>query len=821
MELTAYSAIIDQLKPLVAEPDFEDMLARLTRSESPSARFLIKMELKRLASPCVRVIDLRGRVNGNCHPFEHDGRLHYLDDMAVQSFKRSVKDYRGVYTMGVYEDVMNTENNFRVLHRKQQEQQLSELQSSSKKSAEDEALLLANRKVPHYPGKLVQFGRYVLRSEERMHYAISIEVTLADGVVIEGNTTDLSVSGARIKVDDSFEIPKGDHILVKLMGLEDDYVLGEMGKGIEYVVMGSDEHLNGQQRLRLMRANNEPVFDEFLERLIRGNKRRYKVNLDHAVDAVLCKGYEQYFFPRMCALPVFCSGKRDEALTPELALVTENNRHIIHYWRDEEYRLQLDGVLQPARLNRLREAPQDPLLIYCFTHSARGKLFYYSAIESEFESEQQKQVFMGFGANKPSWQVLQLTIAGIHPAHANLTTLKDGREGPELDQQSPPPRVEGRLKDVRQVVLISDVTSEIGVQRYASNEWDKSQVNILKALGHKRGGKSAIELHALSFSNLRRETRFAYKTQVICKLGEKAFEGFTRDISSAGLQVELDEPIPCEVGDAIHLALPQLQKLTKKIRLEELAYEIVGHNATDTVLHLKLKTELGSQEAKRFLSQVIESNRKKLPALRSPQVVDGMSNALRNISAHAVTTTPFYVHKRGARYAIDTVAASEHFSPVCELLQRIADKEHKSGINLYPLVKAEHFHEHLLVPLKKLEREDPPITLELYIRLQTDSDGIPTFAQCRYADEFENEIKRRMFILDSLNQGEFFAWQVHLSRTGRPDIEFVNDELSYISQYAIHKAKKLEMELWDVVGVGELVDVTKEVLCRYPTINKK
>ncbi|GAA5217375.1 PilZ domain-containing protein [Corallincola platygyrae] len=819
MELSAYSAIIDQLKPLVSEPDFEDMLARLTRSESPSARFLIKMELKRLAAPCVRVIDLRGRVDGNCAPFEHEGRLHYLDDMAVQSFQRSLKDYRGKYTMGVYEDVMNTENNYRVLHRKQQNQQLNELQASSRKSAEDEALLLANRKVPNYPGKLVNFGRYVMRSEERMHYAMPIQIRLADGQVVEGNTTDLSVSGARIKIDERTPFENGDHIKVKLLGLEDDYVLGEMGDGIEYIIMGSDEHINGQKRLRLMRANSEAVFDEFLERLIRGNKRRYKVNLDHAVDAVLCKGYEQYFFPRMCALPIFCSGGREEPLKPELALVTENNRDVIHYWRDEEYRLQIDPLLSESRLNKLRKDPHTPLIVYCFTHSAQGKLFYYSAAKHEFESAEQEQIFMGFGANKPSWHVFHLSMSNIHPAHANLTTLKDGKDGPELDQQSPPPRVEGRLSSLRQVVQISNITSEIGVMRYSTHEWDRSQVNALKRFGHKRFKQSEIELHALSFSNLRRENRFAYKTLVQGKLGEHEIEGFTRDISSAGLQVELEEPTPCEVGDTLKLSLPQLQKLTKKVRLEELAYEIVGHNATDTVLHLKLKTELGSQEAKRFLAQVIQSNRKKLPALRSPQLVDGMSNSLRNICAHAVTTTPFYVHKRGARYAIDTVATSEHFSPVCELLKKLADPDHKSKINLYPLVKAEHFHEHLLVPLKTMTREDPPIALELYIRMQTDQEGKPTFAQCRYADEFENEVKRRMFILDSQNQGVFRAWRVQLSRTGRPDIEFVNDELKYISMYAIHKAKKLEMELWDVVGVGELVDVTAEVIGRYPNLS--
>ena len=59
-----------------------------------------------------------------------------------------------------------------------------------------------------------------------------------------------------------------------------------------------------------------------------------------------------------------------------------------------------------------------------------------------------------------------------------------------------------------------------------------------------------------------------------------------------------------------------------------------------------------------------------------------------------------------------------------------------------------------------------------------------------------------------------FAFKIFLSRTGRPDTEHIAKELGYVSTYAIHKAKVLEEELWSVVGVGEVVDITDEVLLR-------
>ena len=39
--------------------------------------------------------------------------------------------------------------------------------------------------------------------------------------------------------------------------------------------------------------------------------------------------------------------------------------------------------------------------------------------------------------------------------------------------------------------------------------------------------------------------------------------------------------------------------------------------------------------------------------------------------------------------------------------------------------------------------------------------------------------------------------------------------MSYVSVYAIHKAKVLEEELWSVVGVGDVIDISDEILLRY------
>lgn len=54
--------------------------------------------------------------------------------------------------------------------------------------------------------------------------------------------------------------------------------------------------------------------------------------------------------------------------------------------------------------------------------------------------------------------------------------------------------------------------------------------------------------------------------------------------------------------------------------------------------------------------------------------------------------------------------------------------------------------------------------------------------------------------------------RLYISRTGRPDTDYLSNELKYVSQYAIHKAKDLENAIWSVAGVGDIIDITDEAL---------
>ncbi|MGO1329496.1 MAG: hypothetical protein ACTHT9_07520, partial [Idiomarina loihiensis] len=53
---------------------------------------------------------------------------------------------------------------------------------------------------------------------------------------------------------------------------------------------------------------------------------------------------------------------------------------------------------------------------------------------------------------------------------------------------------------------------------------------------------------------------------------------------------------------------------------------------------------------------------------------------------------------------------------------------------------------------------------------------------------------------------------VTLSRTGRPDTQFIQAELNYISRYAAYRAQEIEEDLWQVYAIADTVDVTESLL---------
>lgn len=781
MERTSHHPTIDQLIPLLRERDFDDLFERLTQGESSNGRFLLKMEIKRLCTPCRRVIDMRAYLGDECQLFEYQGIQHAMPPEAIALFHSQCYLYRDSYTLGVYEALQQW--------LKRQGHRAGQQQPEPSPRAQLEA-------------KRVPFASYYSRSDERMHYSSQVLLKFNDGQRLFAKTSDISLSGTRVQIPFPLEHPPGEIIEVYFTGLEHDHPQEALHHPVHYQLLGHDER-NGRHWLRLLKVASTPEFDAFLQQFIDSNKSRYRISVDYLLSAALTKGYEQYFLPRMSGLPLFFRGHANPRL--DTVLRTENNQGILSDWRDEKNRDMLAGLFPPARMAALLAQPdnQKETLIYSFTHSVRSHIYFFSATREELDRSGLRALFFQVGARRSSWRVYRLLLEPCRPQEAEIASLLPHREPHPQDHL-----LHERVSQISHVGLLQPVDNELIRDDYLQYGATGHNANELQCFGHPVEVEP-FEIETLYYLQLRSEPRYSHRTAVAVQQGEKSYLGWSRDISVQGLCLEMEQGVPCQRGEVLHIALPRLQALSKNMELRQLPYRVVGLNSNGTVLHLCIEGAAETHVGRQFFALLIESNLNKLKEVREGRRYRGYAKALRNLYAHHLFTHPFYINRLKQGPRVTAIAHAGAPRSLDALLAAQAEQE--GNDNLTPLLAGERFKLLVQEPLRDRQREDTPLEQELYVALwQEKTGGWESDAMLLTA--FPDAAARRAFVTQALTRGRFFSVRMMLSRTGRPDIHFIGNELDYIAKFAIHKAKQLEEELWSVIGLGELIDTTAATL---------
>ncbi|MGI5308700.1 PilZ domain-containing protein [Rheinheimera sp. WS51] len=820
-DLQAYIGIIEQLKSSLNTSNFEQMFSLLTADLPKSKQFILKMELKRLNQRCQFFIDLRGLVDGEVKPYPYQGKTHYMDDNAIEVFEKGLEQY-GAYTVGLYEEVRNTENNFRVMHRKETEKRVRETLTRVASGETDPALSAEAIESSEQP-QVIEFGNYIRRRDERMNFSIDVEVRTATHR-FKASTSDLSVSGCKLKVRKQQTAKIGDEVSLFFTQLEQEFVL-ELSNGVPYTIVDIEQHnQNNYWRMKRQPAEDEKKFSQFLQNFINGNKRRYKVNLDNVSACLLTKGYEQFHLPKITALPIFIS-VRDNIAIPVSVLTTDHNKGCWQYFLDEQYKSVLISILNAKRIKARidNKAPTNSCILYCFTHAVKGKLFFYSATNEELaNSPDIRSVFFGFGASKPSWRVFHLSFAATSAQLAESVSIIPKAQQDNTESVSA--LVKGFIQDIRFMISLTDITSDHSTDSYQSYSYQQSQLKQLAQFGHKKRAETppceAVPVH---YVNLRSESRYLYKTAIEIQQGDEQENliGFSRDFSAKGLQVEVLQPVDFVKGDIVLLDLPELQKISQKHLLSALPYEVMAVSKSRTIINLKVAGNDEKHIGQQFFSQLIQNNRSKLTQAQETPRYPGLSAALRNMYLQSQNNLQLFVQRQGIRYEINTVAKGKALHTLHYLMRynKAASKTERQDNSLTQLDVNQVVNNgaaciQFSQQLKKMKRFElgSEYLLFAYVSHKAKSSSDIEF---KYHYDFANEQAIKEYILKALQQGLLFCYRLSLMRTNRPDIDYFEQELTYISAYAIHKAKQLEEELWSIVGIIDVVDISEEILLRY------
>ncbi|QBF82191.1 PilZ domain-containing protein [Shewanella maritima] len=791
MSLDNHSELIEQLKPLMMEPDFADIFEQLTAGESNSSRFLIKMELNRITAACTRIIDLRDKSELPCEEVTIAEQRHFLDEPAKEALLSALPLYRNKYTLGVYEHVIES-------HRQRR---------AKARDTVNEAESPTNQFL--VPG--VVLGSYFHRSEERMNYSIKIEASQANGAKTFGATLDLSVGGARVKLPIKHRFDQDEPLKVKLLDLNEEFFFEDLQHGVDYQIVNI-ENKDNNAIFRLKRVGGGKELDQVITQLIRGYKFRYKVDINDVNVTAKGLGHERHYLPLQPHLPLFIAMVNGRPqITHEL--LARGNQPLQHYFSDENNVSQLPELLTFKRLVNLVKQPTNPdhHLMFCFTHNANGQLRFYSATLAELKEHDSLPLFLGFSASKASWRVFKVTVQKIdHSKNYKTSTL------PGEDQRYAS-LTETELAKFTHVLQLIDLTNEDIKAQY--KQWfNNDNVNKLKVFTQKKVAKDTIRKVSMPFSERRREARFAFKTLVhVLQNGKKAV-GITHDISSRGLQVYLDEPIDFQFPAEVQLSFPRLQTMAGKTDLSNQPYQLLRARQNGQILHLSANIGHSTHNGVEFLNKLIVHNKEKLAQLSDTQgeqkeLADGM----KNLAMRQLVGVPYFIEKTAKNLQMGCLGVGTKPDEISHLFAQNADKVLQ--YDMTPLLDNGVLKEHILDPIKAMKPTHDMDFFEVFIQLTKHARG-NIHLVCQVVSEFESSESQALFIKQSKSTGKFMALRVYRGATGKPDMKYIRRELEFINVHAPHRAKQLEEQLWRVVGTGELIDITAEVELRFPELNQ-
>ena len=780
MWLDDYKGLIEKLIPVYGSEDFEDVFQMMTQEASGPARLQIKMELNRIMAPCHKIIDLRGRVKGECRPYELNGLKHWLDDVAINTYHKRIKIYGGQYRVGLYEALMNTRNNFRVLH------QQGRLEPKQETSPQRDTQFDAN---------LIRFGHYLTRGENRLQITTPVDLALPFGQAVHGVTSDLSYSGAKFKVPSAFSYNLGQTVVAKFPKMAESFNDPRLSQGTEYRILGIDDNKDNDsfKWLRLKLISDNSAIKLAIDRSLQASQLRTRKNHEDKVIQVRTKGYEHCYLKHTTSMPLFFAGSQ-----LKFCLLTDHNRHIWESWHDERNQPVINHLLSSDRMATLGKAglKQSSTLIYSFSHEHENKSYFYSAALPEMNTEQ-RNLFWHIGAKRESWRVTRLTVYPI------------GQEDKERLQDIAPDMVK-QLSNLTHIGILQDLTNKQAQQDYRLPVKPQLPGKVLQAFRHPRNPICDAKAIYFDPKPQRSESRFIFQTPIELHHPEEApVAGSTLDFSIRGLNVQLSHPLPAKRGDSVIIKFNELQKLDKNAPLSQMPYRIVRLSPDRRNIQLTTGSGKNAMKGEQFLRRLIQHNEDKLKLSEEVQPSGELLLAMHQMLLTRLNGTPYFTEKVDHIVKIKAVGSNIPLPPLPKLFNQVAGGGR--NFSLEPIFK-NRIKPMLAETMRPVEIRTPYIH-EMYLWIQRNGDRI-THIESKLIDEFDCIDERISFIKTAKAQGEFMALRITAAPVLSPMTTLISKELGELARLTLHRARALEMEFTSLIGCGEMFDITDEVLVR-------
>jgi hypothetical protein len=805
-QIEKYQYLIETLAPMAHEDDFHELLAEKAKDCSEQTRFLLTMEIKRLAQPCIKPIDLRTLVDDECHLREQDGIEHYISDEGFELYQHLMALYK-LYTVGVRDGVID-------YFSKQRDIALGKTKLE-KPNHENTAFSHT------YISPIEQLLNFPCRQDERVKLEVEIRIFLSASVLICGTTLDISKRGLKARLDDETELTliKGYRpVQIVFVGLDKETKL--QNTAIEYRISGISKGQSGAEIHFIRDWDLGPkLFNNFIDSFLANQKTPKLIDTENTHAAIETKIFEQAFSVNCPSMSLFVNTESISKPFVKYACVNDINIEILDYWQDEKNKSTMGYLFDKERLKALvrNSDSNKSVFIYCFNHTSGGKVYFYSATNYELDKNAiLKDVFLSYASRKASWRVYKVVCHQLDTNLAHLpSSLPDGASRESSQHNRPmPPKLVAALTPLSHLLTLSDITHIPGQQCYQQRELEKNKIKLLSVFGHAKNRlPPVIEAHKFALVDQRRERRYQLRTDVVVENKSESTLGVTEDVSVQGLKVELDDDIGVKKGTTILVSFTRLQERTTDYDLQELPYKVMDVSDDGYLLHLQASDQDKSNIATSFFTMLIEKNRDKLSVLSSDNATPGLRQALRVLQARFSPQICVFTRQQKNLHLPIKVATNHPRAAIFAYLAHRMPAKYQNFSRIFDA----HYQgkQSIGVLINQARKHHMGQSSEVFIHYDRSKIEHEEAVTCKWEHDVPTHVEKYRFIKHAIANGEFFACRITALETQKPITTLYDDELNYVRSGKPKIGSTLESLAWNFSGQVYITDITEEALNRY------
>lgn len=743
-------------------------MAQDDKISSKNEAFLKQLEAQRLNKTCNRIIDLRGKVAGECQAYTLGDRIHYLDDRAYLLAKQLLNRFNGRYTTGVYESLLKA--------LKMLEQQESVSINTKKDLLNQDPL-----QPQHIP-----FDQLLERKEPRIIYASPIDIIISD-VLYHGSTVDITSSSIRISLRRAHVIEQGDNVSIHFSGLNKEYSTSLLTK-VNYQVVKIEHDLKTTHAILVRQRNDNTNVTRWFDEWIQKNDNLDKVDLDDAIFNIASCYYLRLFTQSLNSHLLWLSNPSDPQPIKAFHLMP-NGEQLLKYL----YNGNNEPDLSLLPINQIM-GNNDAYLVIIFSVNNSLKSIAVPRSQPELVAKG-----LNLHLNQQHSQLLLL-----QPAKQKISSSLYVEEIAFIADKNKDyaNELSSRLTSITQTVTISDISNVcLNINSNITfNEQELSQYSIVNTVQSKLPTPTQFKQYTQ-----RDNQRFFVNTPVIAHVGKDSFKVSTLDLSIDGLSLYVPENINIPQDSRITVDFTRWQSQTNKHDLTGVAFLVKNTTALktgQTRLSLQRLSHISPVNINQFFKSVIERNQDKLALNDRDIIINKETSIFRKCLPATIASIPLF-------FGLDTDKK--------RILQAIATTQFNDANNHYSLWGA---LAKIVVPLSEIIKDKSNnnhqnVNFGLYC-YQDKSKNNNWVINTDF--DFSYALGKELFISRALANDHYFFFQCSLMPAQLHSVDGedeLNIQLLKLRHQAPHKVKQIREVLHGIFGIGNLVDVTDIIEAAY------